>query len=42
MPPAGFESTIPANKRPQTNASDREATGIGKKIMLIYLITIRV
>jgi len=25
--PAGFESTIPANKRPQTHALDREITG---------------
>jgi hypothetical protein len=29
MPPAGFESTIPASERPQTHASDRAATGIG-------------
>jgi hypothetical protein len=26
---AGFESAIPANERPQTNALDRAATGIG-------------
>jgi hypothetical protein len=29
MPPAGFEPTIPARKRPQTHALDRTATGIG-------------
>jgi hypothetical protein len=29
MPPAGFEPTIPASKRPQTHALDRKATGIG-------------
>jgi len=29
MPSAGFEPTIPASVRPQTNASDRAATGIG-------------
>jgi len=28
MPPAGFEPTIPASKRPQNNALDRAATGI--------------
>ena len=34
MPPAGFELTIPASERPQTNALDRAATGTGdKKIM---------
>jgi hypothetical protein len=26
--PTGFESTIPASERPQTNALDRAATGI--------------
>jgi hypothetical protein len=31
MSPAGFEPTIPANKRPQTHALDRAATGIGDK-----------
>jgi len=30
MPSAGFEIAIPATKRPQTYASDRAATGIGK------------
>jgi hypothetical protein len=29
MPPAGFEPTIPASRRPQTHALDRAATGIG-------------
>ena len=28
MPPAGFEPTIPARKRPQTHALDRAGTGI--------------
>jgi len=28
--PAGFEPVIPASERPQTNALDREATGIGR------------
>jgi len=28
MPAAGYEPTIPANKRPQTHALDRAATGI--------------
>jgi hypothetical protein len=28
MPPEGFETKIPANERPQTNALDREATGL--------------
>jgi len=29
LPPAGFETSIPASDRPQTNALDRAATGIG-------------
>jgi hypothetical protein len=29
MPPAGFEPPIPVNKRPQTHALDRAATGTG-------------
>ena len=29
MPPAGFETAIPAGGRQQTNALDRAATGIG-------------
>jgi hypothetical protein len=28
MPPAGFEPTIPAGERPQTDALDRAASGI--------------
>jgi hypothetical protein len=36
MPPAGFEPTIPAIKRPQTNTLDRAATGIG-----IILLTVK-
>jgi hypothetical protein len=32
MAPAGFESTIPASKRPQTHALDRAATGIGTNL----------
>jgi hypothetical protein len=28
MPPAGFETTIPASEQPQTHALDRSATGI--------------
>jgi hypothetical protein len=30
MPPVGFETTIPVSERPQTDALDRAATGIGK------------
>jgi hypothetical protein len=29
MPPAGFEPTIPASERAQTQALDRAATGLG-------------
>jgi len=29
MPPIGFEPTISAGERPQTNALDRDATGTG-------------
>jgi hypothetical protein len=29
MPPAGFETAIPASERQQTHALDRAATGIG-------------
>jgi hypothetical protein len=29
MPPVGFEAKIPASERPQTDALDRAATGIG-------------
>jgi len=30
MPPAGFETTIPASEQPQTEALARAPTGIGK------------
>jgi hypothetical protein len=30
MPPAGFETAIPASERPQTHALDRAAIGIDK------------
>jgi len=33
MPPAGFELTIPASERPNTDALDRAATGIGQFVM---------
>jgi len=36
MPPAGFEPTIPVSERPQINAFDGAATGIGTYIY-IYL-----
>jgi len=29
MPPAGFETTIPASEQPQTHALDRAATRMG-------------
>jgi hypothetical protein len=31
MPPVGFEPTIPASERPQTDALDGTATGIDTK-----------
>jgi hypothetical protein len=34
MPSAGFESGIPATKRPQTYALDRAATGIGMLVLV--------
>jgi hypothetical protein len=37
MPSAGFEPTIPANKRPQIHALDRAVTGIGVFIILMWL-----
>jgi hypothetical protein len=33
MPPGGFEPTISACERPQTNALDRAATGTGAPIV---------
>jgi hypothetical protein len=29
MPPAGFESAVPASEKPKTHALDRAVTGIG-------------
>jgi hypothetical protein len=34
MPPAGFAPKIPARERPQTQALDRAATGIGPAPLL--------
>ena len=34
MPPVGFEPTISAGERPQTDASDRAATGTGCNVDL--------
>jgi hypothetical protein len=36
MPPAGFEPTIPASERPQTQALDCAATGIGVQCKSIH------
>ena len=36
MPPVGFEPTISAGERPQTNALDRAATGTGSVQKLDY------
>jgi hypothetical protein len=36
MLPVGFEPTIPANERPQTQALDRAATGIGNDYYYYY------
>ena len=36
MPPAGFETAIPASERPQTQVLDRADTGIGD---YLYLLT---
>jgi len=33
---AGFEPTISAGERPQTNALDRAATGIGNGVSHVY------
>jgi hypothetical protein len=35
MPPAGFETTIPASERPQIHALDRTATGISHETNII-------
>jgi hypothetical protein len=37
MPSARFETAIPANKRPQTYALDRVATGISTKVLYKYI-----
>jgi len=37
MPPAGFETTISADERPQTYALDRAATGTGCKEYFAYV-----
>jgi hypothetical protein len=34
MPPAGFESAIPASEWPQTHALDYAATGIGELFLV--------
>jgi len=36
MPPAEFEPAIIANERPQADALDRAATGIGFKCLVIH------
>jgi len=33
MPPAGFETAIPASERPQNHAFDRAATVIGTRLI---------
>jgi hypothetical protein len=38
IPRAGFESATPATKRPQTYALDRAATGIGIRIIVLYIL----
>ena len=43
MPPVGFESTTPKGERPQAQAFDRAATGIGKvesNVVLVYIYTL--
>jgi hypothetical protein len=34
MPPAGFEPTVSAGERPQTQALDRVATGTDRRIII--------
>ena len=45
MPPAGFEPAIPASVRPQTDALDRSATGIGlsrvRTAMCVLTLTVQ-
>jgi len=38
VPPEGFEHAIPANKRPQTYALDRAATGISQVVKLLHIL----
>jgi hypothetical protein len=40
MLPAGFEPAIPASERPQTNALDRAATGIGTDPLSKYMLAV--
>jgi hypothetical protein len=40
MPPAGFESTIQANERPQTDVSDRAVTGIGRYLCWQWTVSL--
>jgi hypothetical protein len=35
MPPAGFEPTVPASKRPQTHALDHAAAGIAVNVYIL-------
>ena len=37
MPPAGFESAIPASERPQTHDLDRAAAGIRNEFYITFL-----
>ena len=37
MPPVGFEPTISARERPQTNALDRAATGNGIRTISLVI-----
>jgi hypothetical protein len=40
MPPAGFETTIPASQRPKTHALDRAVTGIGVYLLAVLYVLI--
>ena len=41
MPPVGFEPTISAGERPQTNVLDRAATGTGVPVSIAYFSCIQ-
>ena len=41
MPPAGFETAIPASERPQTHALDRAATEICHRFCFLYATNFR-